>query len=198
MSKKQLILLVLIAISCFSLFENVRAEDVFVIEPSKEVTRAVESGGCASICGNLTVINGFVDFYATSPSGTVLFLYNKTAFTDFNIANMENGTYTFYVVNSWSNNNVTTTLYYGKNFEVTFQENVHMSFDVAAETFSVLVETRPIPWMEVVKQLAPWLGSIFVTVVSALLIDYIHEKRQKWKNGKPKTPVVFKLDKAKK
>ena len=153
---------------CFSLFENVKAEDVFVIEPSKEVTRAVESGRCTSICGNLTVINGSVDFYATNPSGTVLFLYNKTAFTDFAITNIENGTYAFHMVNSWSNDNVTATLYYGKNFEVILQENVHMSFGVAVETFSVLVETRPIfPWMEVVKQLAPWLGSIFVTVIGA-------------------------------
>lgn len=195
MNNKQLILLALIVISCFSLFGNVIAEDVFVIEPSEEVTRTVESSpGCVSMCGNLTVTNGFVDFYVTSPSGTVLFFYNKTAFTDFTITTIENGLYTFHIVNSWSNNNVTATLYYGKNFEVILQENIAISFDTPTEISFVSIETRPIfPWMEVVK----WLGTIIAPVISRLLFDYIREKRQKWKNGKPKTPVIFKISRAK-
>jgi hypothetical protein len=111
MSKRRVALLVLIVITCFSSIENAKAKDIFVIEPSKEVIKAVDCGGCVSICGNLSVVNGFVDFYVTSPSGTVLFFYNKTAFTDFTIINIENGTYIFHIVNSWSNNNVTATLY---------------------------------------------------------------------------------------
>lgn len=195
---KTLISSVVALVLMFSLFGSVSAGDTFNIEPMTEIIKSVESGGCVNIKGNLSITDGLVDFYVTSPSGIVLLIYNKTGLTDFNITCLENGNYTFHIVNSWSTNNVTATLWYGRNFEVTMQENIRTWHDITSWTFTASTAATPtFPWAEpLMKSLGSILSSILVTVLSALLIDYLRERHQKWKNGKPNTPVVIRWEKG--
>lgn len=52
----------------------------FIIEPLQEATENIELTVSDEVLGNLSVSNGFIDFYVTSPSGAILLCYNKTAF----------------------------------------------------------------------------------------------------------------------
>jgi hypothetical protein len=189
------ILAIVILLACFSLLGRAYASaETLVVDPGQEVIRTVDSHGCVSICGNLSVTQGYVDFFITGPSGKVLLLYNKTPFTDFNVTTVENGTYAFHIANTWSPNATVVTLCYGKNFEVVLQENLKIWHDVSTWTFVTSTPTPPMfPFGEQIMQfLLTMLGGVLVTVLSALLIDVIRERRQKWKDGESKTPVVIK------
>jgi len=191
------ILAVVIVLACLPLLGRAYASaETLVVEPGQEVLRTVDSNGCVSICGNVSVAQGYVDFYITGPSGNVLLLYNKTAFADFNVTNVENGTYAFHIANTWSPNATVVTLCYGKNFEVVLQENLKTWHDVSTWTFTASTQTPPMfLWGEpIMRFLLTVLGGVLVTVLSTLLVDVIRERRQKWKDGESKTPVVVKHD----
>lgn len=188
------ILAIVILLVCFSLFKIVYASaETLVVETGQEVIRTVDSHGCVSICGNLSVTQGYVDFFVTGPSGNVLLLCNKTAFTEFNVTTVENGTYAFHIANMWSPNATVVTLCYGKNFEVVLQENLKIWLDVSMWTF---VASTPTPMFPSGEQITQFLLTVFigvlVKVLSAPVIDVIRERRQKWKDGESKTPVVIK------
>jgi hypothetical protein len=188
-------LVVVMMLACLPLLGRAYASvETFVAEPEREVTLTVDSNGCVSIYGNISIMQGYVDFYITDPSGNTLCLFNMTAFTDFNIASPENGTYTFHIANPWSPNNVTATLFYGKSFRVVIQEEMRMWQEISTSTFTTSTTATPaLAWIGPLTEFQiSVLSGVLVTIISALLIDVFREKRQKWKDGESKTPVVIK------
>jgi len=89
-------------ISTFFLIGDVGARThEFIIQPKEEVTLDTPTlTSTDKVIGNVSAQNGFVDFYVTTPTGGILFCYNKTADANFNFTASETGNYTFHFVNS--------------------------------------------------------------------------------------------------
>jgi len=171
---------------------------IFVIEPMQETTETVEltvsENTSADVCGNISIIEGFIDFYVTSPSGVIILCYNKTAFAHFDFSVKENGTYVLHLANAWSKNNVTATLNYGVNFEITLQETIHPTWHTVATWQATVITTPPLDILEILKT----LGIIISVFGSLATLGEKVLKLVRWfywqiKHGKSKTPVVFKL-----
>lgn len=165
----------------------------FIIEPSKEVTQDVECpSGCQSIGGNVSVIGGNIDFYITDPSGTAVLHYEVVSSADFNVSTPRNGTYIIHLANRLSADNVTATLFYGRNHVLVLYGGVHVNFDTIAMPQTVFVLPISNPWVGPLSQIGI---IIFTAVVGPLLVSLIRDailrKYQKYKDGESKTPVVL-------
>lgn len=114
----------------------------FVIEPMQVVTESVELKAADKVSGNLSVSDGFVDFYITSPSGDVLISDNKTVFDSFNFTVKENGNYTFHFINSLSEKTVTAVLSYGITFTV--NSEIDMNFGLSTGVATVVAPPPPL------------------------------------------------------
>jgi len=191
-----ILLLVVFVASLFVPYVSARG-GVFVIEPMQEKTETVEltvsENTSADVCGDVS-IDGFIDFYVTSPSEVIMLCCNKTAFIHFKFSAEENGTYVLHLANAWSKNNVTATLNYGVNFEITLQETIHPTWHTVA-TWQTNVITNPsLDILEILKI----LGVIISAFGSLAILGEKVLKLFRWfywkiKHGKSKTPVVFKL-----
>jgi len=191
-------LLLLIFLISFSIPYASARGGVFVIDPMQEATETVEltvsDNTSADVHGNVSVINGFVDFYVTSPSGIIILCYNKTSFSRFNFSATENGTYALHFANTESKNNVTATLNYGVTFEIVLQETIRPTWHTVATWQTTLITPSPYLDIEILKI----LGIVISTIGSLLtlgekvlkLIDWLYWKI---KHGKSKTPVVFRF-----
>lgn len=137
---------------------------VFVIKPRQEVTDSVElmvsDATSVEVYGNLSVADGFVDFYVTSPSGMVLLCYNKTAFSTFKFVANENGTYVLHLANRWSQSNVTVRLHYRVHWKIIVEEKT----GIGTSTENVqLITSPPLPPINI-----PDVISLLATIVSLL------------------------------
>lgn len=169
MSKRKLLPALLAVFLAISFMGKVDARGgVFLIEPKQEVIDSIEltvsDKTSANVSGNVSVAEGFIDFYVTSPSRIVLLCYNKTAFNRFNFAAEENGTYVMHLVNTWSTNNVTATLNYGVNWEITLQAKINVKFSTDVTTKTVLVTPSPIDIHEILQ-----IVNLVVMIVSGIL-----------------------------
>jgi len=90
-------------------------------EVTENVEVAVSNNMYVSVCGNLSVANGFIDFYVTNPSESIILYYKKTSFSCFNFSATENGTYVLHLANIELENDVLATLNYGVKFEIILQ-----------------------------------------------------------------------------
>lgn len=174
-----------------ALIGSVQANSVFVIEPSKEVIQNVQTDWCKSIGGNVSVDGGNIDFYVTDPSGTTLLRYENISFINFKFNTTQNGTYIIHLANRCSANNVTATLFYGRNFEVTVSETIRMWHTIATTTMTL---TTPFtnPWVEPLVQIALIVfASLICPLLVNILSDEIRRRIQKWRDGEPKTPSDF-------
>lgn len=172
---------------------------VFVIGPLQEATETIEltvsDNTSADVCGNVSVINSFADFYVTSPSGNIILCYNKTSFSCFNFSAIENGTYVLHLANTESENDVTATLNYGVNFAIVLQETIRPTWHTVATWQTTII--TPSPYLDILEILKI-LGSLILTISSLAtvgkkvlkLIDWLYWKI---KHGKSKTPVVFRF-----
>jgi hypothetical protein len=117
---------------------------IFVVEPKREVVEEVNlSAGArvsSEVVGDLSVTNGSIDFWITSPSGVVLLYYKKIVNSSFSFVAKENGNYTMHLSNSYLTQNVTATLNYGVNMNITVVDNVGASTGVAT-----VVAPPPLP-----------------------------------------------------
>lgn len=189
----KLICMVLIFLAGFSIPHANARGGVFVIGPMQEATETVElvvsESSSANVCGNVSVINGFIDFYVTSPSGNIILCYNKTSFNCFNFSAVENGTYIMHLVNTWSENDVTATLDYGVNFEIVLQETIHTTEQTAIVTTSPSFDI-----LELLKILGIIISPfVSLAVLGEKILRFLRWFYWKIKHGKSKTPVVFKL-----
>jgi len=178
------------------------AQDTIVIAAGQEVSEPVDAvPGCVSICGNMSVLNGTLNFYATSPTGKILFSCNKTSFTDFNITTTENGTYTLHLKNAFSQDNVTAMLCYGKNLQLFFQSTISMTSSAVTmwtytRSVTLIVPQSPPylfrfplpsrPWIELgdARFLALIVTVILAMISGALLLGYNRKRAQSEKTDK--------------
>ncbi|MFZ0966015.1 MAG: hypothetical protein WAN82_05260 [Candidatus Bathyarchaeia archaeon] len=170
---------------------------VFVIEPTKEVIDTVEltvsNNTSANVCGNLSVIDGFIDFYVTSPSGIVLLCYNRTALNRFNFTAVENGTYLLHLRNTLSANNITATLDYGVNWQIALHGEVSLTWHTSAVWKMAIENPTPFDWIAILK----WIWGLIAAVptineLRKILLDFLRRLYWKKKHGKSTTPVVIK------
>jgi len=189
--------MLLIFLTGFSVpYANARG-GVFVIGPMREVTETVEltvsESTSADVCGNMSVINGFVDFYVTSPSGNIILCYNKTSFSCFNFSAFENGTYVLHLANTESEKDVTATLNYGVNFGIVLQETIRPTWHTVATWQTTII--TPSPYLDILEILKI-LGIVISTIGSLATLGEKVLKLIGWlywkiKHGKSKTPVVL-------
>jgi len=140
-SKQRLILSSIAVLLCSFLISAVSGRGgVFVIESTQEVIENVELGVSDKVSGNLSVSNGFVDFYIKSPSGIVLLCYNKTAFDIFNFTAEEDGNYSMHLANTHQTENVSVTLNYSVAVKVDLYAGVNVDYSVGTAT---VISTPP-------------------------------------------------------
>jgi hypothetical protein len=158
LNKRILLSLLLVGFLAVSFMGKVDARGgVFIVEPMEEVTDKIEltvsDNMSAEVAGNILVIDGFIDFYVTSPSGIVLLCYNKTAFDTFKFAAKENGTYVMHLANTWSTNNVTATLNYGVNWKIVCQVAItfHATSLTTVTMTTVTIGPSPINVLEILQ-----------------------------------------------
>jgi len=194
--KYKRVILVSLPLLLIALVGSVQASTgVFLIEPLKEATQNVECpSSCQSIGGNISAVGGNIDFYITDPSGVTVLRYENISFVDFKVNTAQNGTYVIHLANRLSTNNVTATLFYGRNFYIVLSAEVSLAFTtVTALTTTVSSPSNPFnPLTGLLTQIGI---IIFTTVVAPLLVSLLHDiilrKYQKYKDGESKTPVVL-------
>jgi len=161
----------------------------FVISPMQEVTEmvnlAVYENMHIEVRGNISVDNGFVDFYVTNPSGNIIFCCNKTSFSWFNFSAIENGTYTMHLANT-AENDVTATLNYGVNFEVVLQQTIRI-----IGTPQITVVT-PSPFWDVWGIIMEIILKIITPAIIPEIPSFFRWLRWIKKYRKPRTPADFK------
>jgi len=204
MRKRELMFFLLAVFLVGSFIGNVSARgDVFVVDPTQEVIETIELAvsdmTSADVCGNFSVIDGFIDFYVTSPSGIVLLCYNKTAFNRFNFAAVENGTYVMHLANTWSTNNVTVTLNYGANWQMTLQAEISPTWHTISVWEMTVQPMTPFDWTGILNWVWRLISAIPALVaLPKLMLKFLRWLYWKIKHGKSKTPVVisFPVDKT--
>lgn len=121
---------------------NARSEEL-VIEPKNKIIGSLKLGVHDEIIGNISVQDGFVDFYVYNPSGGALLFYNQTSGTSFNFTVSENGNYTFCFINSLEQDPVTVFLNYGIVFVVESSLNVGIDFSTGVAQVITLPPIEP-------------------------------------------------------
>lgn len=111
---------------------------IFVVEPKREVVEEVNlsagAGVSSEVVGDLSVTNGSIDFWITSPSGVILLYDKKIANSSFSFVAKENGNYTMHLSNSYLTQNVTVTLNYGINMNITAVVNINVGMSTGVAT----------------------------------------------------------------
>lgn len=166
-----------------------------MVKPMQEVTEnvevAVSNTTYVSVCGNLSVVNGFIDFYITNPSRSIILCQNRTSFSCFNFSATENGTYTLHLANIELENDVIATLNYGVNYEIILQATIHPTWHTIA-TWQTTIMT-PMPSIDILEILKI-ISGIFSLVTLVKAMSKIISRLLWWsKYRKSKTPVVFRL-----
>lgn len=169
---------------------------VFVIEPTKEMTDSVElvisDGISVNVCGNLSVVDGFVDFYVASPSGVVLLCYNRTALDRFNFTATENGTYVLHLRNTSPTNNVTATLDYGVNKQFSCYGEIPLTWHVAEVWQAAIASPTPFDWIGFFNTYIYQLILVLLPLCIGILGKYLKERPWKKKYKEIRTPSDIK------
>jgi hypothetical protein len=156
---------------------------VFVVGSSNEMTEKVQLVSDAhetdKVYGNISVSDGFIDFFVTSPSGGILLCYNKTALESFYFIAHENGTYTMHMVNDYQSENVRVRLSYA----------LDISIVLASSFLAIPYPSNPFDWLELLKTIFTYgtgLGA-----VAGAIARFLKWLRWKIKYRKSRTPVVI-------
>ena len=99
----------------------------FVIGPSDDAIEKIQLSNPDNVVGNISICNGFVDFFVTNPSYDIVYQSSKTSFDSFNFTANENGTYVIHVVNRYQFEAVNVTLFYHINFIFTLSSTISVS-----------------------------------------------------------------------
>jgi len=199
MRKRILIFFLLAVFLAGPFIGNVSARGgVFVVEPMQEEIEEIEltvsDKTTANVCGNFSVNDDFIDFYVTSPSGIMLLCYNKTTFNRFYFAAVENGTYVIHLSNTWSTSNVTATLNYGVNWEITLQAEISPTWHTITAWETTFQPTTPFDWIGILKVIWALVSTISALVaLPKRVLNFLRWLYWKIKHGKSKTPVVISL-----
>jgi hypothetical protein len=188
-------LVVLTVFLFISFIGNASAQGLTVtIEPQSEVIENVDLKVSTSVsidvAGNMSVSDGAIDFYVTSPSGRIVVCYNETTYEKFTFPATENGTYTFHLCNAYSPTNVTASLWYGRNFEILLSMVLTVSASAGTRTEMYSASVAPsIDWIGTMIN----VSTIMASFATALGFLYKLLGRLCWyfKHRRSKTPVII-------
>jgi len=141
----------------------------FIVGPKSEVTENVVLDTSNSVYGNVSVDNGFVDFFVTSPSGDVLLRYAKTSLNSFNFTATEKGTYQIHAANTYRTEAVNITLNYMVAVSFQLSATLKVSEGVSVGTATVLppsMVTQPLDW---IIPIIGWVLNLLMPLANALL-----------------------------
>jgi len=140
----------------------------FVISPSGEAIEKIQLAPPDNVVGNMSVSNGFVDFFVTNPSDDIVYQSLNTSFDSFNFAANESGIYVMHFVNRYQSGDVNVTLCYGLNFFFAASVNIGIStFSTETTTLGDATITRVQPYLHLdVSPLAfPVVGQFWKLLV---------------------------------
>lgn len=104
---------------------------ILVIGPCDEAIEKVQLASPDNVVGNMTVNDGFVDFFVTNPSYDIVYQRNRTSFDSFNFTANESGVYVMHFVNKYQSGDVNVTLSYGINFFFSFSSSFTISTQIS-------------------------------------------------------------------
>lgn len=141
-TRRALSYLLVLSVLIFLFVGNVEARTHdFVVQPEQEVTLSSPTLTSPDrVIGNMSVQDGFVEFYITSPTGRIVFCHNQTADADFDFIAQETGNYTFHFINSLLTENATVVL----NYRVDIVRTSKIGIDVGSSVGTAIV-TTPVP-----------------------------------------------------
>jgi hypothetical protein len=102
----------------------------FTVNPYSEVTEEIALTLPHKIIGNLSISNGFVDFFIIDPSNQTIYSEEKVQSSSFAFTAQENGTYVMHILNKYQTFAVTATLSYNVNFFVTVSAELNFSMSI--------------------------------------------------------------------
>lgn len=124
----------------------------YVISPSDEAFEKIQLSPSDNVVGNMSVSNGFVDFFVTNPSYDIVHQSKKTSFDSFNFTANESGVYVMHFVNKYQLEDVNVTLSYGLNIFVSVGTTIHVS----TQTFwSNSVTVTPVQQRYIILDVSP-------------------------------------------
>ena len=193
MKKSLLVIIVSLFLAVFLIGQVYALGIDYVIEPNHEATETIPLTPFSSLVGNVSA-NGLIDFYVSSPSGSIAYCSNHTTFTPFSFTANENGNYTLHMLNIDQTENVTARLSYSKNLVVVLQETVTTTWNTITSTSMIVTPTTGFDWIGVITA----IGSISGTILSGIGIIKAIEKFLGWfrwwrKYKKSRTPVVIQV-----
>lgn len=106
----------------------------FVIGSGEEAIEKIQLASPDNVVGNMSVNNGFVDFYVTDPSYDFIYQSNRTSFDSFNFTASESGTYVMHFANKYQSGDVNLTLSYGINYFVFLSTTISISTSTSVTT----------------------------------------------------------------
>jgi hypothetical protein len=125
---------------------------IFVVEPKREVVEEINlsagAGVSSEVVGDLSVTNGSIDFWITSPSGVVVLYDHKIANNSFGFVAKENGNYTMHMSNTYLTQNVTVTLNYGINMNIIAVANLNVGTSASVGVARVVAPPPPPPGVD--------------------------------------------------
>jgi hypothetical protein len=140
-------LVALLLVSLFVASVEARGGNL-VISPSGEAIEKIQLAPPDNVVGNMSVSDGFVDFFVTNPSYDIVYRSLKTSFDSFNFTANESGIYVMHFVNKYQSGDVNVTLYYGCNFFFVTSVNIGIStFSTQTTTLGDATITRVQPYL---------------------------------------------------
>ena len=194
MKKSLLVMIVSLFLAVFLIGQVYALGIDYVIEPNHEATEIIPLTPSESAVGNVSA-NGLIDFYVSSPSGSIVYCSNQTTFTPFSFTASDDGNYTLHVLNVNQKENVSATLSYSKNLVVNLYSTMTTTLSTTTvTTTSMIVTPTPFDWIGVISA----IGSISGTILSGIGIVKALEKFLGWfrwwrKYKKSRTPVVIQV-----
>ena len=116
---------------------------IFVVEPKREVVEEVNLEVSSEVVGDMSVSDGFIDFWIASPSGIVLLCDHNIANRSFSFVAEENGNYTMHLSNTNLTQSVIVELKYSVNVRITVGANIN--FGASAGVATVVAPPPPPP-----------------------------------------------------
>lgn len=155
MEKSLLVIIVSLFLAVFLVSQVYGWETVYVVKSNHEATEIIPLTPSSSVVGNVSA-NGLIDFYVSSPSGSIVYCSNQVTFSPFSFTASENGNYTLHIANNNQTDSVTATLRYSKNLVVVLSSEIRVNSAVG--TTVIPATATSIDWVTLIvsSPIAVW------------------------------------------
>jgi hypothetical protein len=116
----------------------------FVIGSMQEAVEKVNLGVSDQVVGNLSIINGHIDFFIDNPDGITVQEFLNVSNLNFNFVADKNGTYSMRLNNTYQAFNVTAELDYGVNRTYVNEETMNVGSSSGIAQVITPPLTRPL------------------------------------------------------